>query len=489
MARLNEKDLELVQKKGDVDLSLPSYNYLGGDFLTNEADYIEVFIYDTEENFLESTIANAEDYSLIDDGSVKLKTGTILRKMGYDRGKFVVKYNFLRKVAGSYENVLVNTENNIYNGEYHVLPNGQIRSGVAGNDTAVNLYLKEYKYYIHKISSTRKELRLAPQPIQDVKYLKDFYYAQRTRKTVQSDESEESGIFFKNTVSDQTRADTNVVQFIPVDGAGDSQFLKQMVGGTLIIKNAFITGYDEFPTPVTPGTATENEEQGTMQAQFRLIREGTFTERSAPASYGDIYFRTAFEAFKGTNGQSPAANVYPTGITQTLHTQWFVTPSGGVKMQNITRLGSVFSPVWVQYDETDNGSTVVLQSNSILPNLDIPTTYEWKLSGWEWKAVEGRSYGGEPDYHEGIDFNRISIRDGISGQFTILGGGDSTQAVPDSIIPSQAMTSDSTDGSTLQFKIYGKDVSIGVSLTVSQATGVGQNATSTLFLPCIIERR
>ena len=38
--------------------------------------------------------------------------------MGYDRGRYVVKYNFLRKVAGSYENILVDENNTRYKNTY-----------------------------------------------------------------------------------------------------------------------------------------------------------------------------------------------------------------------------------------------------------------------------------------------------------------------------------------------------------------------------------
>ena len=48
---------------------------------------------------------------------MKLKTGTILRKMGYDRGRFVVKYNFLRRMAGSHETLLVNNDGSTLVGE------------------------------------------------------------------------------------------------------------------------------------------------------------------------------------------------------------------------------------------------------------------------------------------------------------------------------------------------------------------------------------
>ena len=72
--------------------------------------------------------------------------------MGYDRGRFVVKYNFLRQVAGSYENVALDENNNIT--EY---VEGETR-------------LKEYKYFIHEISPSRQEVRLAVQNINDEQY-------------------------------------------------------------------------------------------------------------------------------------------------------------------------------------------------------------------------------------------------------------------------------------------------------------------------------
>ena len=139
MARLNVKDRELVEIKNPVDLSSQKYQYLGGEFLENEDDYIEVLIHDVQENFLESAIVNSEDYTRDDNGNIRLKTGSILRKLGYDRGRFTIKYNFLRKVAGSYESVLVDNDNNIYDGEYHVLPNGKIRAGSPGSN-GINLY-------------------------------------------------------------------------------------------------------------------------------------------------------------------------------------------------------------------------------------------------------------------------------------------------------------------------------------------------------------
>ena len=162
-SRLNDKDTSLILSNKTIDLNEDKNAYLGGPFGTNEKDYIEVLIYDTNNNFLESTIVNSDDYEYYNSG-VKLKTGTILRKMGYDRGKFVVKYNFLRKLAGSWETLLTNNDDTLYTEEFNRNdPNDIAKIG----DT---LFLKENKYVIHEISPTRTEIRLIPQHIKNEKY-------------------------------------------------------------------------------------------------------------------------------------------------------------------------------------------------------------------------------------------------------------------------------------------------------------------------------
>jgi len=166
MARINEKDLELLSTGLTVDLTQPNFNYLGGEFLTNENDYIEALIHDSNAIFLESVIVNVEDYNLKDDGSINLKQGNILRRAGYDRGKFIVKYNFLRRYAGSYENVLVDKSGQILNRPF---------------DPAIDNedMIKQDRYFIQEISPSRKEVRILPQSISNKKYIDDFYYLQR----------------------------------------------------------------------------------------------------------------------------------------------------------------------------------------------------------------------------------------------------------------------------------------------------------------------
>ena len=62
MSRLNATDLELLQTGQNIDLSSAQYAYLGGEFTKNSNDYVEILIYDTNENFLESAIVDSGDY-------------------------------------------------------------------------------------------------------------------------------------------------------------------------------------------------------------------------------------------------------------------------------------------------------------------------------------------------------------------------------------------------------------------------------------------
>ena len=96
MARLNQKDTDLLNTNQVIDLSSQKYAYLGGEFGLNSNDYIEVLVY-SGENFLESGVVDSSDYENRGQDGIKIKRGTILRKMGYERGKFNDKYKFFRK--------------------------------------------------------------------------------------------------------------------------------------------------------------------------------------------------------------------------------------------------------------------------------------------------------------------------------------------------------------------------------------------------------
>ena len=157
--RLSRKDLQILDTGGRGKPTEKAFDYVSlFNPLTNTDDIVEVLIHDENQNFLERGIVDVNDVIFSSEG-IRLKTGVILRKFGYDRGRYVVKYNFLRNLAGSDETVLVDDSGNIYDGDFHVMPDGTIMDGESHEDSeGIILRLLELKYFIQQISGTRREI-------------------------------------------------------------------------------------------------------------------------------------------------------------------------------------------------------------------------------------------------------------------------------------------------------------------------------------------
>ena len=270
MARLNEKDLSLLSDGKTVSLLGVGYAYLGGEFTTNPNDYVQVSIYDTNNNFLESSVVGSDDY-LYNEGKIKLKTGTILRKMGYDRGRYVVKYNFLRRLAGSYENILVDENNNRYFGDYFVNEDTGKITDVDGN----RVYLKEYKYFIHEISPSRKEVRLVPQRIEDAQYKEDFYELQTELKRIDDDGT------IRFVGDPNVRGDSLQLEYVDVDtGARDPNkfFSPQFANGIIAIHDVFSQPLKTDPPPPygESDVDTDPSDPDTYQQTAPPTTDGTY---------------------------------------------------------------------------------------------------------------------------------------------------------------------------------------------------------------------
>ena len=162
ISNLNQRDKEILYENKSIDFSSLEYAYIGGKFGTSDLDYVEVLLYDRNDNLIETSIVDRSDYVINNNDDVELKTGTILRKLGYDRGRFRVKYKFLRKVAGSDETILLDKDNKIYDKDFTVTEGGQIL-----DTNGDNLSIKENKYVIHEISRIRTEVRVIDKNISD----------------------------------------------------------------------------------------------------------------------------------------------------------------------------------------------------------------------------------------------------------------------------------------------------------------------------------
>ena len=252
--KLTEKDLELLQVKGkkEIDPSNPEFAYLFPRFDASvdgyERDYVEAHIFDTNENFLESAVVNREYIDKDINNFIKIKTGTFLRKIGYDRGRYVVKYNFLRKMAGDHKPILVDVSGNIFNELVDSGPDGNVTIQSDGRifttgDIKKELFLRENKYFIHEISESRKEVRLANQQIKSDKYLRDFFNLQKEKKRIGSVGEIDSHLVFEAPVGtpDASKADSNTLVLANPNG---NEFPKHLVGGIFEVSNAFITSFE-----------------------------------------------------------------------------------------------------------------------------------------------------------------------------------------------------------------------------------------------------
>jgi len=458
MSRLNEKDLELLQTGQTVNLSAVENAYYGGEFTTNPNDCVEVLIYDTNDNLLESGIADTTDYSYDYDTGIKLNTGTILRKMGYDRGKYVVKYNFLRKVAGSYETVLVDSDGRIFNGNnYHIMDNGKIMTGETHTDFSRELFLKEYKYFVHEISPSRTEIRLAPQSIDDAQYKNSFFESQITSKRFDIPQGNSVSLY-ADPLGDSLTGDSKTMKL-----SGDTSLLsKQMIGGYISVNNAFIKEF--LPPPVStdgsqvPG-AIEELESSVIQARF-------FISNDSLASYekGDRNLTKLVEVFTGLSDTD-----YPTDVKE--NPQTFLSPRRNYdnivyqrREKNIANIQEIQSNVRVQYkwQGGDNPNTITLKSNSSKPN--VATKYTWEVTGWDWDADPrgwSRITAWSPSNEEGdVRFEQPTAE--LSSPLRVV--------------------EDSSTGSEITISLHSKHLNVGIKLTIEPKDG----QPSTLHIPAFI---
>ena len=85
---LDTKDIQVLDtgKVFSISSQDSNYAYLGGDFSTNPNDYVEILIYDTNNNFLESSTVDESDYKSNSETGLKtLLTILYLLDIGFAR--------------------------------------------------------------------------------------------------------------------------------------------------------------------------------------------------------------------------------------------------------------------------------------------------------------------------------------------------------------------------------------------------------------------
>jgi len=439
---LNQKDTEILFKNQTVNL----------DFGSSKDDYVEVFLYDTNDNLLETNIVEESDYRIDSDG-VKLKTGTILRKMGFDRGRYRVKYNFLRKTAGSYETVLVDGDNKIYNGPFHVMDNGNIMKGAEHTDGAERLLLKENKYLVQEISPTRNEVRIISQNIDDEKYKNDLFFSGKQRRKERVDLN--LRFINRNSTTDESELEKSVV----LRASGDVP--QSYLGGLIYLNDAFIEEKIFPEPPLDPSITPEEEVVGDIQARWifsdtslTTIRDGT------PSTINNTLSKMWLDFSKEEEGGLVPRNFFGSTIEVPSH-PFGTTPSErkllyekdrGKSANDRLRRGiarQYQTPVFEK-------GRIKLKSVSTKPSETSLVKYTWTLTG--------------------IDFTKQDSYDGtISPDEALIteSGGVRYQT-------------ESTNGSEIEVQLKGNNTDIAVTLEIESKLANGNDVSSILYIPNVI---
>lgn len=279
--QLTQKEYNFLKKESKEVLGLGGALY--PPFLQKDGDYIEVCVHDSGGKFLEK--GKSENCEIIDD-KIVLKPGQDLRDLNYNRGNFLVRYYFYRREGGADEVILTKTIEGVsgvvYSGDPTItgvpaglfyIEDGKAYEGEEPTDNPQELNITEYKFFIDEISTSRTEIRVAPQNISNDRYKKQFEnlyrneLIYRTKKTNMPDnfddlppEIQEQALAENPNITDeggdikfdnpQQENESALELSLPNRLPGDTGFRPEMQDGYLVIKDAYTLDSQNIPDAV-----------------------------------------------------------------------------------------------------------------------------------------------------------------------------------------------------------------------------------------------
>ena len=415
--KLSQKDFELLNtSRIEVDTTNPEYSYLFPNFDASESgverDYVEAHIFDTSENFIENIIVDKKLITKDINNKIIIKTGTLLRRSGYDRGRYIVKYNFLRKLAGDTIPILIDNDGLLFNEPIDTGSNGNVTIESDGRiftrgDSSKELFLKDNKYFLHEISDSRKEVRLVTQQIKNDKYLRDFFNLQKETKLIGSLGSSESHLQFFDPTNAADNADTNStsLKFVAPNA---EPFRKNIIGGAIEIPNAFITRFEarsQLDDSTLGGGPDEefydSEDTSIFIPSFLLNLDPAKTETGTILANRDDnkFAKIKSKIIPGASLQI-AGQTIPTPSTEILRSM--STDMDGrsevrlvnQQIKNRSFLDLAFGKFTIK---TVKNKKITLSSNSTLRN--VGRTYRWTIGGYERTRKHESAFGVKHSYY------------------------------------------------------------------------------------------
>ena len=273
LSRLKAKDLPMIGLKG-LDDGDPIAEFGS---LTN--DIIEYCVYDTEDNYIDS---GELEYPL----PANLDVGEHVRNLGFERGTYKIVYNFLRQIGGSNRTVLTKrSDKTLWKGNYYIDTNGKIYAGsieypeLDDDQNIIELLLQDDKYFLQKISPSRTEIRIRPNPAINDPEMNEQFRLLGYSCLSYSDASGESHITFSEDGKTTT-----------ING-GSISLTQAMVGGSLIIRDAFVIDYEGTPEVVSRYVPTI--ETDTSPSSKNFITNGHFADLNGDENGDDVAERTS----------------------------------------------------------------------------------------------------------------------------------------------------------------------------------------------------
>jgi hypothetical protein len=238
------------------------------DFGRFPTDFIEYYVYDSDDNFIVSKIKKSGAKSDL----VQLTPGKDLRDCGLIAGKYKVVYNFLRQRGGKPRVFFVDEGGKLWNG--NIRQEGEkyfkgIELDLTNPNTREEVFVFDDTYMVHQISPSRQEVRIIPKTSDISEYnngfaslnFKEFRYNPLLTDIAGDGKIDKADPFkFTSTLEN-----------------ADGGFKEEMVGGFIEIQNAFITGYEETVSykevPNPNYVASQPQGEPTPENKFNKAKE------------------------------------------------------------------------------------------------------------------------------------------------------------------------------------------------------------------------
>ena len=238
------------------------------DFGRFPTDFIEYYVYDSDDNFIVSKIKKSGAKSDL----VQINPGKDLRECGLIAGKYKVVYNFLRQRGGKPRVFFVDENGELWNGDIRQEGEKYFKSAeldLTNPTTREEVFIFDDTYMVHQISPSRQEVRIIPKTSDISEYnngfaslnFKEFRYNPLLTDIAGDGKIDKADPFkFTSTLEN-----------------ADGGFKEEMVGGFIEIQNAFITGYEETVSykevPNPSYVASQPQSEPTPENKFNKAKE------------------------------------------------------------------------------------------------------------------------------------------------------------------------------------------------------------------------